>query len=151
MEVFDKIKKILDGKGIKYSTKHHESVYTSEQAAAVRGDSLKQGAKAMIVKTDKEFVLAVLSAEKKIDSKKLKKILHSKNTSFADVVKVKSLGLQPGSVPPFGSVIGLKTYVDKSLLENEEISFNAGSLTDSIKMRLKDYLSVENPTVEDFS
>ena len=151
MEVFDKIKKILDEKGIKYSTKHHESVYTSEQAAAVRGDSLKQGAKAMIVKTDKEFVLAVLSAEKKIDSKKLKKILHSKNTSFADVVKVKSLDLVPGSVPPFGSVIGLKTYVDKSLLENEEISFNAGSLTDSIKMRLKDYLSVENPTVEDFS
>ena len=150
MEVFDKIKKILDEKGIKYSTKHHESVYTSEQAAAVRGDSLKQGAKAMIVKTDKEFVLAVLSAEKKIDSKKLKKILHSKNTSFADVVKVKVLDW-PGSVPPFGSVIGLKTYVDKSLLENEEISFNAGSLTDSIKMRLKDYLSVENPTVEDFS
>ena len=67
------------------------------------------------------------------------------------MVKVKSLGLRPGSVPPFGSVIGLKTYVDKSLLENEEISFNAGSLTDSIKMRLKDYLSVENPTVEDFS
>ena len=59
--------------------------------------------------------------------------------------------MQPGSVPPFGSVIGLKTYVDRSLLENEEISFNAGSLTNSIKMKLKDYLNVEKPVIEDFS
>ena len=87
MEVFEKIKKILDEKKIKYSAKHHEPVYTSEQAASVRGDSLKQGAKAMIVKTDSDFVLAVLSAEKRIDSKKLKKVLKSKNTSFADVEK----------------------------------------------------------------
>ena len=151
MEVFEKIKRILDEKNIKYALKAHEPVYTSEQAAKARGDSLKQGAKAMIVKTDKDFVLLVLSAEKRIDSKKVKKILNSKNTSFADVEKVKSFGLVPGSVPPFGSVIGLKTYVDKSLLENEEISFNAGSLTNSIKMKLKDDLQVENPIVSDFS
>ena len=149
--VFDKIKKILDERKIKYISKHHEPVYTSEQAAAARGDKLKQGAKAMIIKTDKDFVLAVLSAEKRIDSKKLKKVLNSKSISFADVGKVKSFDLVPGAVPPFGSVIGLKTYVDKSLLENDEISFNAGSLTDSLKIKLDDYLKVENPIVSDFS
>ncbi len=151
MKVFEKIKRILDEGNVKYSVKRHDPTYTSEQAAAARGDSLKQGAKAMIVKADKEFVLMVLSAEKKIDSKKLKKVLKSKNTSFADVEKVKSFNLVPGAVPPFGSVIGLKTYVDKSLLENEDISFNAGSLTNSIKMKLKDYLKIENPIIEDFS
>ena len=151
MEVFEKIKKILDANKVKYSVKHHEPVYTSEQAAKARGDNIKQGAKAIIMKTDKEFVLLVLSAEKRIDSKKVKVLLGSKSVSFADVDKVKSLGLQPGSVPPFGSVLGLKTYVDRSLLENKEISFNAGSLTDSITLSLKDYLDIENPIISDFS
>src|SRR3989338_7497626 len=143
MNIFEKIKKILDERGLEYSVKTHEPVYTSEQAAKVRGQSLKQGAKAIILRTDDNFVLAVLSAEKKIDSKKLRRILGSKKISFADVEKLKTYGLQPGSVPPFGSILGLKTYVDKSLLENNEISFNAGSLTNSITLRLRDYLNVE--------
>lgn len=151
MTVFKKIKEILNSSGIKYSLKHHEPVYTSEQAAKVRGDKLKQGAKAIIMSTDSGFVLAVLSAEKRIDSKKLKKILKTKNLSFASSDKIKNFGVEQGDVPPFGRILGLKTYVDKSLLENEEISFNAGSLTDSIKMKLKDYLAIEKPTIADFS
>lgn len=149
--MLNKIKKILDKNSIKYALKHHEPVYTSEQAAEVRGDTLEQGAKAIIMKTKKDFVLVVISGKRKINSKKLKKILNSKNLSFADKEKVKEFGLESGSVPPFGSVIGLKTYVDKSLTENEEIAFNAGSLTDSIKMKLKDYLKIENPVIEEFS
>jgi Ala-tRNA(Pro) deacylase len=107
MEIFEKIKKILDEKGLKYSLKHHEPVYTSQQASEVRGDPLKQGAKAMIIRTEKGFFLAVLSSAKKIDSKKLKKVLRVKSTTFASVEEVKSFKLVPGSVPPFGSVLGL--------------------------------------------
>src|SRR3989304_1738499 len=104
MSIFEKIKSILDEKKIKYKSKYHEPVYTSEQAAMARGDNLKQGAKAIIMKVDKDFVLLVLSAEKRIDSKKLKKMLNSKRLSFADLNEVKSFDLVPGSVPPFGSV-----------------------------------------------
>jgi Ala-tRNA(Pro) deacylase len=151
MKTFEKIKKILDKANLEYSVKHHEPVYTSGQAAEARGDKLKQGAKAIIMKANRDFVLIVISAEKKIDSKKLKKILKSRDLSFAGSDKLRELGLESGSVPPFGSVLGLRTYVDKSLLENEEISFNAGSLTDSITMKSKDYLKTEKPIVEDFS
>jgi Ala-tRNA(Pro) deacylase len=151
MKIFEKIKEILDQANLEYSVKHHEPVYTSEQAANIRGDKLKQGAKAIIMKANENFILIVISAERKINSKKLKKILKSKNLSFASSDKLRDLGLESGNVPPFGNVLGLKTYVDKSLLENEEISFNAGSLTDSIKMKLKDYLKIEEPFVEDFS
>jgi len=56
-------------------------------------------------------------------------------------------GCVPGSVPPFGLVIELKTYCDPRLAENETINFNAGSLTDSITMRYRDYLPVEKPEV----
>jgi prolyl-tRNA editing enzyme YbaK/EbsC (Cys-tRNA(Pro) deacylase) len=35
--------------------------------------------------------------------------------------------------------------MDQRLKENEEIFFNAGSLTDSIRMNLSDYLIAESP------
>ena len=151
MEILEKIKQILDQAKLKYSIKHHTPVYTSEQAAKIRGDKLKQGAKAIILKADENFVLIVISAERKINSQKLKKILKSKKLSFASFDKLESLNVKSGGVPPFGSILKLKTYVDKSLFENEEISFNAGSLTDSITMRLSDYFRIEKPFVEDFS
>lgn len=149
--IFNKIKKILDENKIKYSLKHHEPVYTSEQAAKVRGDSLEQGAKAIIMKSKDKYFLIVISAVKKINSKKLKKILKVKSLSFVSSEELSKFGLETGAVPPFGSVIGLKTYVDKSLLDNKEIAFNAGSRTDSIRMKLDDYLNVEKPEVYEFS
>jgi Ala-tRNA(Pro) deacylase len=54
-------------------------------------------------------------------------------------------------VPPFGSVVGLSTYCDQRLAENDSINFNAGSLTDSIRMQYEDYVKVEQPQLVDIS
>ena len=60
-------------------------------------------------------------------------------------------GLVPGSVPPFGRpILGFDLFVDPSLKENEQISFNAGSLTNSISMSLEDYIRVAQPVVFEF-
>ena len=57
-------------------------------------------------------------------------------------------GCVPGAVPPFGSIWGLKTYMDDSLQEQgEEINFNAGLRTNSVRMSVADYLRVEEPVV----
>lgn len=150
--IFSKIKELLDKNNIQYELTHHEPVLTSEQAAEVRGDSLKQGAKAILIRAKGNYYLIVLSAVKRINSKKLKKILKTKSLSFAsDEELKKQTRLTKGAVPPFGNLFDLETYVDKSLLENEEISFNAGSHTDSIKMKTKDYIKLLKPKIEDFS
>lgn len=150
--IFSKIKELLDKNNIKYELKHHEPLFTSEQAARVRGDSLKQGAKSIVMKSKDKYFLIVISGAKRINSKKLKKILNVKSLSFISEEELEKItGLKTGAIPPFGSVLDLQTYVDKSLLENKEISFNAGSRTDSIKMKSKDYLLVENPIVCEFS
>jgi prolyl-tRNA editing enzyme YbaK/EbsC (Cys-tRNA(Pro) deacylase) len=61
-------------------------------------------------------------------------------------------GLVSGSVPPFGTpVLDLPLYVDRSILENEKIAFNAGSLTDSMIMSMKDYVRIAAFEVFDFS
>ncbi|MFC1722869.1 YbaK/EbsC family protein [Nanoarchaeota archaeon] len=151
MAAFEKIKQLLEEKGIEYEFKEHEAVRTSEEAAAVRGDDLKIGAKALVFKAGDRFVMCVLSAAKKIDSKRLKKILGTKKLRFATPEEVMNkTGCEPGGVPPFGNVFELDVYVDKSLLENEFMAFNAGERTKSLRMKTEDYLQLVRPEVREF-
>ena len=55
------------------------------------------------------------------------------------------------AVPPFGSVLGLPTYVDQALASGERMAFNARSHSASVRMSVNDFLSVEKPTVAAFA
>ncbi|MFA4846431.1 MAG: YbaK/EbsC family protein [Patescibacteria group bacterium] len=147
LSIFEKIKDLLDSAHVEYHTAHHEPTYTSEDAARIRGVALHAGAKSLVVRGSKtkQHVLFVLPADLRLDGKKARAILHE-SISFATEPEAVT-GCVRGSVPPFGSVIGLKTYVDRRLAENDVIHFNAGSLTDSINMKYSDYLVIENPEV----
>ena len=107
----------------------------------------------MVLKIDDSFKLFILSASKKLDSSALKKYFNAKKIRFADKDELMGLtGLVPGSVPPFGGpILDLELFVDNSIVGNEIIAFNAGSLTDSLIMSVQDYLKVTDPVILDFS
>ena len=150
--VLERIVDLLERHQVSFDRTSHEAVYTSADAARVRGESLHSGGKALVVKTDTGFVLLVLPGDCKLDSTATKKLAGSKSLRFATREEVAELtGLEPGSIPPFGSLFGLPTFCDAGLAECERISFNAGAHTESIRMRYQDYLHVESPTVVEFS
>ncbi len=146
-EIYGKIKNILDGNNINYREIHHEPTRTSMESAEARGEPLEVGGKSILLKVDDAFMLFVLSASLKIDSRKIKKQFKAKNIRFATPEELNSLaGLEPGAVPPFGRpVLPFELYIDNSILKNSRIAFNAGTLTDSIVMSTKDYFSIANP------
>jgi Ala-tRNA(Pro) deacylase len=144
--VCDRLQNWLKQNGVTFTVLRHEPVFTSEQAAAVRGTSLASGAKALVVKAGEKFVLLVLPADRKLDSRKAREVLKVKALRFASKEEVQSLtGLQPGSIPPFGSLFQLATYCDPALGENPSINFNAGDHAISIQMTYNDYLQAEKP------
>jgi len=152
MELFNQIKQLLDNNNISYQVYHHPPTRTSEESAKYRKVPLKLGAKAILLKDKDDFLIAVLPADRKLDSKKLKQTLKSKRLRFSTEEELKELtGCDKGSLPPFGSFFDLRIIVDKTLFEEEDMAFNAGSLTDSIKMRTKDYESLVRPQKEDLS
>ena len=158
MEVHYQIIALLNEREIEYLLREHEATPTSEDSARIRGESLSSGAKAIVYKIQNEFSLFVFAADRKMDPKKIKSHFKSlgkraKKTRFANVEELKEMtGLVPGSVPPFGRpILQFDLYVDPSLLENEKISFNAGSLKHSITMQLEDYIKVSNPEIFDFT
>jgi Ala-tRNA(Pro) deacylase len=153
MNVLENVKAMLDENRISYRAVHHEPTTTSAESAAARGEDLSIGGKAILMKIEEEFKLFVLSAALQIDSKKIKKAFGVKRTRFATAEELMELtGLVPGSVPPFGRpILNLELYLDRSILSNDRIAFNAGSLTDSIIMQTEDYLKLISPQVMDFS
>ena len=149
MTAYDQIVKLLDSNNVSYDHYEHGPVFTSIDAAKVRGDvKLHQGAKALVLQADQDFILFVFSADLRADLGRLQELLKVKKLRMAsrESVKVKT-GLEVGSIPPFGSVVGLPTYVDSRLGENTEIAFNAARHDRSIKMKYVDYITIEKPTV----
>ncbi len=152
MSAFSKLKSFLDENHVSYEYKEHEEVRTSEEAAKARGEDIRIGAKAMILKADDKFIMLVLSAAKKIDSKKVKQMLGAESLRFATPEEVTQLtDCVPGGVPPFANIFGLDLIVDKTIPMNEFMAFNAGERTKSLKLKTKDYLGLLKPRIEEFS
>jgi Ala-tRNA(Pro) deacylase len=146
--VFERLESWLEQQAAVYIVLRHEPVFTSEQAAAVRGTPLSSGAKALVLKAGDAFLLAVLPADRKLKSKKAREALGVKSLRFASKEEVLQLtGLEPGAIPPFGTLFGLKTYCDPALAENPSINFNAGDHAVSVQMTYTEFLRVEAPTM----
>jgi Ala-tRNA(Pro) deacylase len=150
--VFERVEQKLTASGIAFGVLRHAPVYTSEEAAAIRGVPLSSGAKALVVKAGEVFVLLVVPADRKLDSKKARVALGVKSMRFATREEVEQLtGLQPGSIPPFGSLFNLATTCDPALRENETINFNAGDHSISVSITCADYLTAERPNLADLT
>lgn len=152
MTVFEKIINLLESKHVAYKLTEHAPVRTSEEAARIRGVPLKTGAKAMIAKCKDDYYLLVLPADKQIDWKRLRSILQVRDIRLATAEEAEQVaGVQMGSVPPFGNVLGLPTYFDQGLFENEVVNFNPGSITHSIAMQSADLRALVTPIVDSFT
>jgi len=150
-ENYKKIKEFLDNNKAEYTAIEHEPMGKSEEVAKMRGVDIKTGAKSMIVRSEGRFYNFILSAAKKIDWNKVKAILKTKSVDLATAEEImKTTNCVIGAVPPFGNIYEIKVYCDISLLENEEINFNAGTLTNSIKMKTKEWERIVNPEICEF-
>jgi Ala-tRNA(Pro) deacylase len=152
-DILARIRELLSAAGVEYREAHHEPTRTSQDSARARGEDLSVGGKALVLKIDKTFRLFVLSAARRLDSTAIKRRFGAKRLRFATGEELDEMtGLAQGAVPPFGQpILPFELFVDQSVLENDIIAFNAGSLTTSIIMAVDDYVRVAKPTVFGFS
>ncbi|UCE23593.1 MAG: YbaK/EbsC family protein [Candidatus Zixiibacteriota bacterium] len=148
-----KLKEYLDQNSIKYRTITHSTAYTAQQIAASAHIPGKEVAKTVMVKIDDRMAMTVLPASYKVDFDLLKQVVGTKNVELATEREFKDLfpECEIGAMPPFGNLYDMDVYVAESLLEDEEIAFNAGSHTELIKLSMKDYAKLVKPKVLKFS
>jgi Ala-tRNA(Pro) deacylase len=142
----------LNTNKIPYEILPHAKALTARMAAAAEHIARHQQAKVVMVSCQKGPAMAVLPADRKLDLRKLKRIIQEpvalqSEAEFAPVFA----DCETGAMPPFGNLYGLPTYVDQHLAEENYIVFEAGTYTDAIKIRYGDYHRVVKPVVVDLA
>src|SRR3954470_17210759 len=112
--ILNEIRAWITSRGVSFREVHHEPTRTSEESARARGEELRIGGKALLIKVDDTFRLFVLSADRKLDSAAIKTYFGARKTRFATPEELKEMtGLVPGSVPPFGApLVPVALYAD---------------------------------------
>ena len=152
MPIPPKVKKYLDDKGIDYEELAHKTVFTAYDAAQTLKKELKEIAKTILIEADKTHVLVVLPADKKIDMAKLKKALGAKSVKIPDEkVMIKVLKIKPGTLSSFGKLHNLELLVDKAMLGTKKVVVSTGSFTDSVFMKIKDLVEIEEAKLADIA
>jgi Ala-tRNA(Pro) deacylase len=147
------LKELLNSQGIIYRVLEHEPVYSSEEAAQIRGVQLKTGVKALVLKTfEGNLILGLVAADRRINFSKLAKLAKTKRLYFASPEEVfDSTGCEVGSVHPFGNLYSIPTFMDNSVQKNALVNFNAGLHTISIQMKTDDLVEILSPIIGVFS
>ena len=89
---------------------------TAKDAASTLKCELGAIVKSLVFKANGEFLVCLLSGDKRCSLNKLKKILNKKDVCMANADEVKdNTGFSIGGVAPTGYIKNLKTIIDKSL------------------------------------
>ena len=148
-----KLKQLLDDRHIKYVTVRHSPAYTAQEVAASAHISGYEIAKTVMVKVNGRLAMAVLPAPLHVDLDHLKELIGADRVTLAGEGEFKTLfpECEPGAMPPFGGLYGMDTYVAERLAEDEYIAFNAGTHTELIRMRYRDFEQLAEPKVLAFA
>jgi len=142
----------LNDNQVKFVTIRHSRAYTANEIAHsvhIHGQEL---AKTVMVRIDGKMAMAVLPASGRVNVKLLEEAIGAKNVVIASEQEFINLfpECEVGAMPPFGNLFGFEVYVSTTLAENKEIAFNAGSLTELIRLSYKDFERLVNPRIVRF-
>lgn len=127
MGIASTLARYLAERGVKYDVVEHPHTATALESAKTSHVPLDCLAKAVVLKSDDGFSLAVLPASGHIQFDQLRKQLGA-NVDMASEEQIETLfhDCEAGAVPVLGAAYGLKVVVDDSLASEPEIYFEGG-------------------------
>ena len=148
-----KLKAFLKQNKVRHVIVKHSSAYTAQEIAAKTHVSGKDFAKTVMIKIDGKMAMAVLPASYQVDFKLLQELFGTYHVALATESEFKDRfpDCEVGAMPPFGNLYDMEVFVAQTLAEDEEISFNAGTHIELIKMKYADFERLVEPRVFRFS
>ncbi|WP_417538783.1 aminoacyl-tRNA deacylase [Marinobacter sp.] len=143
------LKEFLDGANVEYMCLTHPPAFTAQQLAhhvKIAGDKV---VKTVIIELDGKMAMLVMPATFRVRWESLSRIL---DTDFVDLADEQEFAnrfpdCEVGAMPPFGSLFGMTVYCAEPLTEQAELAFAAGSHTESLHMKTRDFLNLAQPIV----
>ena len=153
MSVSQNIREFLDSHQVPYECVPHSQAFAAQEVAETLHVPGRRFAKAIVLNADGRMLMAVVPATHRLELHELKDKLGAKELELlpeGELAKI-CTDCELGAFPPFGHLYGMDMWVDKSLTESEEITFNAGSHTEAIRMKSADFLRLATPHMARFA
>ncbi len=152
MSISHTLKEYLDREHVHYEVLPHPAAFRAVVIAQTLHTPVNEIAKVVVVKAHHRFVMTVLPASWNVDLHRLRDVFTTHHVRLATEDEIKALfpDCEVGAMPPFGNLYGLDVYVDQSLTEDEEITFQAGTHSEAIRMRYWDFAALVFPVVAEF-
>ena len=132
------LKKYLEKHHISYKEYPHQAVFTVEESKNIKAKIPGKHTKCLFLKdSNNQFYLIALPAQKRLDTKSLRKKFNVKKLYFASTEELKQhLNLTPGSVSIFGMIYAKSVYliIDKELWGAEITGFHPNINTATITL-----------------
>ncbi|MHB0958100.1 MAG: aminoacyl-tRNA deacylase [Pirellulaceae bacterium] len=145
----------LQQERVQFQVIPHYDTFDAQHLAQSMHVSGRLVAKTVLLRVEggRTFVVAVLPANRAVDFELAAEVLGGGHVTLASEQEVVQHcpDCETGVLPPFGRQYGMKTMVDESLLEDEEIIFEGNTHHEAIRMKLADYRHIEEPLVGSFA
>ncbi len=147
------VQQFLDENEVKYEVIDHPSTYTAQtlaQSVHVTGERV---AKTVLLRADDGYALAVVPATHTIDMSSVNTVLGSETVRLAREAECQEVfdDCEVGALPPFGSRYNMRTLVDRTLLESDDIVFEGNTHHEAVRMSVEDFVRLERPIAASFS
>ena len=126
------------------------SARTANDAALSLNCEVGAIVKSLLLRTDNDFILCLVSGDKRCSLNKIKKIINIKDVSMADAEQVRSqTGFSIGGVSPVAHLKKIKILVDSSLSRFENVYAAAGHPHSIFKITYKQLIKLTEGKEED--
>lgn len=142
-----RLDEVLLNHRVPFQRLHHQPAFAANRVAQTLHVPGREMVKTVVLRTSDGYMLAVMPATHRLNMERLRKELEENDIDLASEAEMDRLfpDCERGAVPPFGSLYNLPTWVDQSLLEDEEIVFEAQNHEEAFRMSYRDYETIEHP------
>ncbi len=149
----DRLKQYLTDNQVYFEVQEHRQVYTIQEVAATLHEKGEYVAKVFIVWTDGQLIMLVLPAPALVDVDRVGKIVKAKETRRAREFEFAQIfaDCDVGAMPPFGNLYDVPVYLDRTLVDEPYIVFQAGTHHTTMKIAMSDYQQLVKPVIGDFA
>ena len=121
----------------------NSSARTAKDAATALNCEVGAIVKSLLLRTDDNFILCLVSGDKRCSLNKVKKILNKKDVSMSDAEQVKiQTGFSIGGVSPVAHLNQIKILIDSSLSRYENVYAAAGHPNSIFKIGYKQLIEL---------
>ena len=128
----------------------NSSARTAQEAATSLNCEVGSIVKSLLLRTEENFILCLVSGDKRCSLNKVKKLLKKKDVAMADAEQVKNqTGFSIGGVSPVAHLNKNKVLIDASLSRYEHVYAAAGHPHTIFKISYKQLIKLTKGTEED--